>query len=73
MLPRATIPRSLEVLLDEFQPCFTAPTLRTFTGLAVGLIAQTRRRTVCGMLLGAGLERCGCRELRPPSSGSARH
>jgi len=57
MLPRATIPRSLEVLLEEFRPCFTAPTLRTFTGLAVGLIAATRRRTVCGMLLGAGLER----------------
>jgi len=57
MLPRATIPRSLEVLLDEFRPCFTAPTLRTFTALAVGLIAATRRRTVCGMLLGAGLER----------------
>jgi len=57
MLPRATIPRSLEVLLEEFRPCFTAPTLRTFTALAVGLIAATRRRTVCGMLLGAGLER----------------
>lgn len=57
MLPRATIPRSLEVLLDEFRPCFTVPTHRTFTGLAVGLIAATRRRTVCGMLLGAGLER----------------
>jgi hypothetical protein len=39
MLPRATTPRSLQAFLDEFQPCFTAPTLRTFTGLAVGLIA----------------------------------
>ena len=57
MLPSATIPRSLRVLLDEFRPCFTTPTYRTFTGLAIGLIAQTRRRTVCGMLLGAGLER----------------
>ena len=27
-----------------------------FIGLVVGLIAQTRRRTVCGMLTGAGLE-----------------
>jgi hypothetical protein len=35
----------------------TAPGYRTFAGLAAGLIAQTRRRTVCGMLLGAGLER----------------
>jgi DDE superfamily endonuclease len=57
MLPRATIPRSLRSLLEEFRPCFTAPTFATFCGLVTGLIAQTRRRTVCGMLLGAGLER----------------
>jgi hypothetical protein len=37
-------------------PCFTAPTFPTFVGLLVGLIAQTRRRTVCGMLTGAGLD-----------------
>ncbi|MFB9571954.1 transposase, partial [Streptomyces yanii] len=36
--------------------CFTAPTFRTFSVLLTGLIAQTRRRTVCGMLLGTGLE-----------------
>lgn len=40
-----------------FGPCFSAPTYRTFTGPAVGLIAQTRRRTVCGM--------------SPPATGSA--
>ena len=34
----------------------TAPTFQTFIGLVVGLIAQTRRRTVCGMLTGAGLD-----------------
>ncbi|MFF3877527.1 transposase, partial [Streptomyces sp. NPDC001978] len=44
-------------LLMGFRSCFTAPGYRTFAGLVVGLIAQTRRRTVCGMLLGAGLER----------------
>ena len=38
-----------------FRPCFTAPTFQTFLGLVVGLIGQTRRRTVCGMLTGAGL------------------
>src|SRR4249920_3622811 len=54
MLPGATVPRSLAVLLAVFRPCFTAPTFRTFIGLVVGLIAQTRRRTVCGMLTGAG-------------------
>jgi hypothetical protein len=43
-------------LLAEFRPCFTAPTFQTFVGLVVGLIAQTRRRTVCGMLTGAGLD-----------------
>ncbi|MFK4272915.1 IS701 family transposase [Streptomyces milbemycinicus] len=52
-----TLP-SLAALLMVFRRCFTAPTYRTFTGLVAGLIAQTRRRTVCGMLLGAGLQRC---------------
>jgi hypothetical protein len=57
MLPSATIPRSLQALLEDFRPCFTAPSFATFCALITGLIAQTRRRTVCGMLLGAGLER----------------
>lgn len=48
---------SLADLLIVFRSCFTAPTSRSFAGLVVGLIAQTRRRTICGMLLGAGLER----------------
>jgi hypothetical protein len=57
MLPDGTIPGSLADLLVVFRSCFTAPTFTTFSGLVVGLIAQTRRRTVCGMLLGACLER----------------
>ena len=52
-----TAPRSLAGLLAVFRPRFTAPTFHTFVGLVVGLIAQTRRRTVCGMLVGAGLDR----------------
>ena len=56
MLP-GTVPCSLAGLLAAFRPCFTAPTFHTFLGLVVGLIAQTRRRTVCGMLTGAGLDR----------------
>ena len=56
MLPGSTAPRSLAGLLAEFRPCFTGPTFRTFVGLVVGLIGQTRRRTVCGMLTGAGLD-----------------
>jgi hypothetical protein len=61
MLPVATLPCSLTDLVAVFRPCFTAPSFRTFVGLVVGLIVvgligQTRRRTVCGMLIGAGLE-----------------
>jgi len=56
MLPDVTVPCSLSDLLAVFRPCFTAPTFRSFLGLVVGLIAQTRRRTVCGMLTGAGLD-----------------
>ena len=57
MLPDATIPGSLAGLLMAFRSCFTAPTFTTFSAMVVGLIAQTRRRTVCGMLLGACLQR----------------
>jgi hypothetical protein len=56
MPPGPTAPCSLAGLLAEFRTCFTAPTFQTFVGLVVGLIAQTRRRTVCGMLTGAGLD-----------------
>ena len=57
MLPEGTLPASLLVLLAWFQPCFTAPSFRTFCALACGFWAQTGRRTVCGMLTGAGLSR----------------
>src|SRR5436190_5840899 len=57
MLPDGTIPGSLADVLVVFRSCFTIPTFTTFSGLVVGLIAQTRRRTICGMLLGACLER----------------
>ena len=52
MLPDFNVP-TLSALLTAFRPCFTAPGYRTFTALVVGLIGQARRRTVCGMLLGA--------------------
>jgi hypothetical protein len=57
MLPEGTLPASLLGLLACFQPCFTAPSFRTFCALACGFWAQTGRRTVCGMLTGAGLSR----------------
>lgn len=40
-----------------FSPLFTAPSFRTFAALACGFLAQSGRRTVCGMLTGAGLSR----------------
>jgi hypothetical protein len=57
MLPDVTIPASLAGLLVALRPVFTGPSFRTFCGLAAGLAGQVRRRTVCGMLLGAGLSR----------------
>ena len=59
MLPDATLslPASLAAVLAWFAPLFTAPSFRTFSMLACGFIAQTGKRTVCGMLAGAGLPR----------------
>jgi DDE superfamily endonuclease len=60
MLPDAASPgpASLMMLLAWFGSLFTAPSFRTFCGLACGFLAQAGRRTVCGMLAGAGLSRC---------------
>jgi hypothetical protein len=59
MLPDAMmpVPASLMTLLAVFSPLFTTPSFRTFTGLACGFLAQSGKRTVCGMLTGAGLSR----------------
>jgi hypothetical protein len=51
------VPASLMTLLAVFSPLFTAPSFRTFTALACGFLAQSGKRTVCGMLTGAGLSR----------------
>jgi DDE superfamily endonuclease len=55
MLPFETLPSSFAALLVTLRPCFTAPSFRMFTALVVGLIGQPGRRTVTGMLTGAGL------------------
>ena len=47
---RATRPVSLMRLLTSSAPLFTAPSFRTFCGLACSFFAQTGKRTVCGML-----------------------
>jgi hypothetical protein len=59
MLPDAAlpVPASLMTLLAWFAPLFTAPSFRTFTMLACGFLGQSGKRTVCGMLTGAGLSR----------------
>src|SRR3954453_6120563 len=57
MLQLPTLPSSFAVLLATLRPCFTAPSFRMFTALVAGLIAQPGRRTVTGMLTGAGLAR----------------
>jgi len=57
MLTDATlpVPASLASLLAWFAPLSTAPSFRTFCGLACGFLSQAGSRTVCGMLSGAGL------------------
>ena len=46
-------------------PVLYRPTFQTFIGLVVGLIAQTRRRTVrVRWLTGAGLDQCGITAAR---------
>lgn len=57
MLQVETVPASLAGLLQVFRPCFTAPSYRMFVALLAGMVAQPGRRTVCGMLVGAGLSR----------------
>jgi|SRR5436309_3131983 len=55
MLQFETVPASLAALLLVFRPCLTAPSFATFGALVAGMVAQPGRRTVCGMLVGAGL------------------
>ena len=54
MLQVQTLPASLMVLLAVLRPCFTGPSFATFASLVAGMIAQPGRRTVTGMLTGAG-------------------
>jgi hypothetical protein len=54
-MPTPTIPPSFAAVLATFQSCFTAPTYRTFTAMAAGLLGQPGRATVTGMLTGARL------------------
>lgn len=56
MLQALTLPASWRVLLETFRPAFRrSSTFQLFVLLATGLVAQTSRRTVVGMLAGAGM------------------
>jgi len=57
MLPTSTLPVSWLRLLCHFRSCFTAPTFTTFVMLISGMVARPQRRTVTGMLIGAGVSR----------------
>src|SRR5258708_5504892 len=48
MLPDVTLPASLAALLGALRPCFTAPSYRTFCGLAAGLAAPAPRPPAAG-------------------------
>jgi hypothetical protein len=56
VLPDPAIPASLLAVL-EYLRVFTTSTYLTFTALVTGLVAQTGKGTVTGMLTGAGLAR----------------
>ena len=56
MLPGLTLPASWRSLLEVFRPAFRrGSTFALFALLATGLAARTTRRTVVGMLAGAGM------------------
>ena len=56
MLQSPTLPESWRALLDAFRPAFRrSRTFALFALLATGLVTQTTRRTVVGMLAGAGM------------------
>ncbi len=56
MLDSPAVPASLMAVLEDLN-VFTAPSFATFTAMVTGLVADTRARTVTGMLTGAGLAR----------------
>jgi DDE superfamily endonuclease len=49
------VPTSLVGLLSLLAPCFTQPTLQTFSALLVGFVGRIRDCTVTGMLEAGGL------------------
>jgi hypothetical protein len=55
MLPALRLPVSWSAVLQSVRPAFRAPGFRMFQVLATGLVAQTGRKSVVGMLAGSGM------------------
>ena len=76
MLPGLTVPDSWRALLETFRPVFgRGRTFAVFALRATGLVAQAGRRTVVGMLAGAGMAavvsfHCGVPVLLPATRGT---
>jgi DDE superfamily endonuclease len=56
MLPVLRLPASWSQVLLSVRPGFRAPGFRLFQILATGLVAQTGRKSVVGMLAGSGMQ-----------------
>ncbi len=57
MVPGMTLPASLLFVVEVTRPCFTKHSYQTSCHLVAEMVTQTGRRTVTGMLTGAGLSR----------------
>ncbi|WP_245594733.1 hypothetical protein [Actinospica robiniae] len=66
-----TLPASLLAVLENLHGSFAAPTFATFAATVTGLIAQSAKGAVTGMLTGAGLAGSG-RTIGPTRSSPAR-
>jgi DDE superfamily endonuclease len=53
-MPEGILPPTFVLLLGAFQPCFTAPSYRTFRWLVAGWIHCRGRRTITAVALAAG-------------------
>ena len=53
-MPEVIVPHTFMPLLAAFEPCFHAPSYRTFTVLVAGWIHCLGRRTVTGLVVAAG-------------------
>src|SRR5690242_20952565 len=58
-MPEVILPSTMVVLLVAFEPCFTAPSYRTFSLLVAGWMHCQGRRTITAVAVASGgVERC---------------